>query len=144
MNDVTAGQLALLFVSIALFAVGAGLSVSRLWWENNGLRIAAKACLYLGTAAGLGTLVWHSARRGGWYPLEDNFDALIWLGLLLAGFVLYTGRARPLRGLDGFVVPIVVGGGKRSLPEDVRVKLELLGERRFGNGMVYLHYRTRV
>src|SRR5215211_8720940 len=36
-----------------------------------------------------------------------------------------------------FVTPIVVGGGKRSLPDDVCVKLELLGERRFGNGMVY-------
>jgi dihydrofolate reductase len=43
-----------------------------------------------------------------------------------------------------FVAPIVVGGGKRSLPDDVCVKLELLGERRFGNGMVYLHYRTRT
>jgi dihydrofolate reductase len=43
-----------------------------------------------------------------------------------------------------FVAPIVVGGGKRSLPNDVRVQLELLGERRFGNGMVYLHYRTRT
>ena len=42
-----------------------------------------------------------------------------------------------------FVAPIMVGGGKRSLPNDVRVKLELLDERRFGNGMVYLHYRTR-
>ncbi len=42
-----------------------------------------------------------------------------------------------------FVAPVVVGGGKRSLPNDVRVKLELLDERRFGNGMVYLHYRTR-
>jgi len=42
-----------------------------------------------------------------------------------------------------FVTPIMVGGGKRSLPNDVRVKLELLDERRFGNGMVYLHYRTR-
>jgi dihydrofolate reductase len=42
-----------------------------------------------------------------------------------------------------FVVPIVVGGGKRSLPDDVRLKLELIDERRFGNGMVYLHYRTR-
>jgi dihydrofolate reductase len=41
-----------------------------------------------------------------------------------------------------FVVPMVVGGGKRSLPDDVRLKLELLDERRFGNGMVYLHYRT--
>jgi dihydrofolate reductase len=43
-----------------------------------------------------------------------------------------------------FVAPIVVGGGKQSLPNDVRLKLELLGERRFGNGMVYLHYRTRT
>jgi dihydrofolate reductase len=43
-----------------------------------------------------------------------------------------------------FVAHIVVGGGKRSLPDDVRVKLELLDERRFGSGMVYLHYRTRT
>jgi dihydrofolate reductase len=43
-----------------------------------------------------------------------------------------------------FVVPMVVGGGKRFLPNDVRLKLELLDERRFGNGMVYLHYRTRT
>ncbi len=42
-----------------------------------------------------------------------------------------------------FVAPMVVGGGKRSLPDDVRVKLELLGERRFRRGMVYLFYRTR-
>ena len=42
-----------------------------------------------------------------------------------------------------FVVPMVVGGGKRSLPNDVRLKLELLDERRFGNGMVYLNYRIR-
>jgi dihydrofolate reductase len=43
-----------------------------------------------------------------------------------------------------FVTPIVVGGGKRSLPDDVRVKLELLDERRFEGGVVYLHYRTRT
>jgi dihydrofolate reductase len=41
-----------------------------------------------------------------------------------------------------FVVPIVVGGGKRSLPDNVRLKLELIDERRFGSGMVYLYYRT--
>ena len=41
-----------------------------------------------------------------------------------------------------FVAPIVVGGGKQSLPDDVRVELELLSERRFGGGMVYLRYRT--
>jgi dihydrofolate reductase len=42
-----------------------------------------------------------------------------------------------------FVTPIVVGGGKRSLPDDVRLELELLDERRFGNGMVHLRYRAR-
>ena len=43
-----------------------------------------------------------------------------------------------------FVAPIVVGGGKQSLPNNVRLKLELLDERRFGNGVVHLHYRTRT
>jgi dihydrofolate reductase len=43
-----------------------------------------------------------------------------------------------------FLVPVVVGGGKRALPDTgVRVNLELLHERRFRNGTVYLHYRTR-
>ena len=41
-----------------------------------------------------------------------------------------------------FLVPVLVGGGKRSLPDDVRVNLDLLDERRFRNGTVYLHYRT--
>jgi dihydrofolate reductase len=38
--------------------------------------------------------------------------------------------------------PVLVGGGKQSLPDDVRLKLELLDERRFANGVVHLHYRT--
>jgi dihydrofolate reductase len=42
-----------------------------------------------------------------------------------------------------FLVPVVVGGGKRSLPADVRTNLELLDVRRFRNGTVYLHYGTR-
>jgi dihydrofolate reductase len=41
------------------------------------------------------------------------------------------------------VAPVVVGGGKRSLPDGIFLKLELLDERRFGKGMVHLHYRTR-
>ena len=43
-----------------------------------------------------------------------------------------------------FITPIVVGGGKHFLPNNVRQKLELLDERRFGNGVVHLHYRTRT
>jgi dihydrofolate reductase len=41
-----------------------------------------------------------------------------------------------------FLSPVVVGGGNHSLPDKVRLKLELLDERRFGNGVVHLHYRT--
>jgi dihydrofolate reductase len=52
-------------------------------------------------------------------------------------------RAGLVDELHLFVVPIVVGGGTKSLPNGVRLKLELLDERRFGNGMVYLRYRTR-
>ena len=43
-----------------------------------------------------------------------------------------------------FVVPVVVGGGNKAFPNNVSVKLELLDERRFGNGAVHLHYRTRA
>jgi dihydrofolate reductase len=41
-----------------------------------------------------------------------------------------------------FVAPIVVGGGTRFFPNDVRLKLDLLDQRRFAGGMVHLHYRT--
>ena len=40
-----------------------------------------------------------------------------------------------------FIVPIVVGGGTRSLPDHVRLEVDLLDERRFDGGMIYLHYR---
>lgn len=43
-----------------------------------------------------------------------------------------------------FVTPIVVGGGRQFLPDGVRLELELLDERRFGSGVVHLHYRTRM
>jgi dihydrofolate reductase len=42
-----------------------------------------------------------------------------------------------------FLVPALVGGGTRALPEGVRLGLELLDERRFDGGVVHLHYRMR-
>jgi hypothetical protein len=36
-----------------------------------------------------------------------------------------------------------VGGGKALLPGNVRIELELIDERRFGSGVVFLRYRTR-
>jgi dihydrofolate reductase len=41
------------------------------------------------------------------------------------------------------VVSMMLGGGERALPSNICVKLDLLDERRFANGMVYLRYHTR-
>jgi dihydrofolate reductase len=42
-----------------------------------------------------------------------------------------------------FVHPVLVGGGKPAFPRDSGVQLELLEERRFGNGVVNLGYRIQ-
>jgi dihydrofolate reductase len=41
-----------------------------------------------------------------------------------------------------YLSPVVVGGGTRALPDGVRAPLELLGEHRFGSGVVHLRYRV--
>ena len=41
-----------------------------------------------------------------------------------------------------FLNPVVVGGGTRALPDGLRLDLELLDERRFAGGVVYLRYRV--
>ena len=46
--------------------------------------------------------------------------------------------------LQLFLTPTAVGGGKRSLPTNIRLNLELLDERRFGSGVVYVHYRIKT
>jgi dihydrofolate reductase len=43
-----------------------------------------------------------------------------------------------------FLTPILVGGGTQALPDHVRLKLDLLDERRFGGGMVHLHYHVII
>jgi dihydrofolate reductase len=60
-------------------------------------------------------------------------------GATLAGEAIRAGLIDELHLL---INPIVVGGGTPSLPADVRWTLELLDERRFANGVVYLRYRA--
>jgi dihydrofolate reductase len=60
-------------------------------------------------------------------------------GAELAGQAVAAGL---VDDLHLFLSPVIVGGGTRALPAGVRLGLELLGERRFGNGVVHLHYRT--
>jgi dihydrofolate reductase len=58
----------------------------------------------------------------------------------IAGHAL---RARVVDECHLFLVPVVVGGGTRALPGDLRIDLELLDEHRFESGVVYLRYRLR-
>lgn len=51
-------------------------------------------------------------------------------------------RAGLVDEIQLFLAPVVVGGGTRALPGEVRLDLELLEERRFGNGTVYVRYRS--
>jgi dihydrofolate reductase len=58
------------------------------------------------------------------------------------GLAAHAFRAGLVDECHLFLVPVVVGGGKRALPDGVRLDLQLLDERRFGNGTVHLRYRT--
>ena len=59
-------------------------------------------------------------------------------GADLAGQAIARGLVDECHLLLG---PVLVGGGKRALPVGVNAELELLNERRFRSGFVYLHYR---
>ena len=52
-------------------------------------------------------------------------------------------RAGLVDELQLILNPVIVGGGTRALPDHVHLQLDLLDERRFGNGVVYLRYGVR-
>jgi len=51
-------------------------------------------------------------------------------------------RAGLVDELQLFVVPVLVGSGKKALPDRVFARLTLIDERRFGNGTVFVRYRV--
>jgi dihydrofolate reductase len=61
-------------------------------------------------------------------------------GAELAGQAIAAGLVDELQLL---LVPVLVGGGKRALPNDIRAQLALLDERRFRSGAVFLRYGAR-
>ncbi|MFW9878262.1 MAG: dihydrofolate reductase family protein [Candidatus Thorarchaeota archaeon] len=67
---------------------------------------------------------------------ELGYDILIG-GPNLAGQAI---KAGVVDEFHFFITPIIVGGGKHFLPLNVKLKLELLEEHRFTNGMVYIRY----
>jgi dihydrofolate reductase len=62
-------------------------------------------------------------------------------GAALAGEAMAAGLVDECQLI---LCPVIVGGGKRALPDNVLVQLELMDERRFGSGAVHLRYAIRV
>ena len=85
--------------------------------------------------------------------IERDFDPeAVWRMKETAGRDLTIGgptlaahalRAGIVDEIQLFLVPAVVGGGTRALPDGLRLDLELLDERRFAGGAVYLRYQSR-
>ena len=59
-----------------------------------------------------------------------------------AGLAAEAFRAGLVDEFHLFLTPVLVGGGKHALPQGASRRLELLDERRFGRGTVFLRYRT--
>ena len=59
------------------------------------------------------------------------------------GLAAHALRAGIVDEIQLFLVPVVVGGGTRALPDGLRLDLDLLDERRFAGGAVYLRYQSR-
>ena len=53
-------------------------------------------------------------------------------------------RAGLIDELQLYLSPVIVGAGTPALPDDVKVPLELLDERRFANAVVHLRYRVAL
>lgn len=71
---------------------------------------------------------------------DDATRAVSVSGPGLAGQAMSAGLVDELHL---FLAPVLVGGGTRAFPAEVRLDLDLQAERRFGNGMTYLRYRVR-
>ena len=70
--------------------------------------------------------------------LKQSGDADLSVGgAELAGQALAAGLVDEIHL---FLVPVIVGGGKRALPADVQARLRLIGTRGFASGVVYAHY----
>jgi dihydrofolate reductase len=81
----------------------------------------------------------HLRPRRGSAP-QGNAGADITIGgAELAGQAIAAGLVDELQL---FLGPIIVGGGKRALPDDIRIPLALMDEHRFRNGVIHLHYRV--
>jgi hypothetical protein len=78
---------------------------------------------------------WETASTGAGSSSVIRDFAVIWR---TAEKIVYS---RTLQTVSSARTPVLVGGGKRALSDNIRAQLELLDQRRFRRGVVHLHYR---
>lgn len=97
-------QLVLVIVAAGLFSAGAvASSVVRARREMASLSFSVG-----GVVICLIAQLLHAIQRQDWLPLQDNFDALVWLAVLLAGATVYLQARRTVGRIEWFVLPVVV------------------------------------
>ena len=100
LDEPTIPQLVLVIVAAVFFAASAATSALR--------RSAAAAGLSgAGLAVAVVAQVLHSMHRGDWVPFQDNFDALLWLAVIIAVLSLYLQDRSSIRRIDWIANPIV-------------------------------------
>ncbi|GAB2662774.1 dihydrofolate reductase family protein [Kribbella swartbergensis] len=86
------------------------------------------------------TRIWRTFEPDAIQRLKESSAADLSIGgPELAGQALTSGVVDEIHLL---LTPILVGGGKRALPDHLAARLELLDEHRFGSGVIHLHYRV--
>ena len=102
---------------------------------------AAEKVVYsrtLPAVASARTRIWRTFEPDAVQQLKESSAADLSIGgASLGSQALNTGLVDELHLL---VTPVIVGGGKRALPDQFRTRLELLDEHRFESGVVHLHY----
>lgn len=97
------GSLILAYAAAGLFLVGVIVSIVRSK-DRAFSMIAGLAGLVLAVAA----LVWHAVSHDQWLPLEDNFSALMWLGVMVGCVSIYLEARRSVGRVDWALSPIVI------------------------------------
>lgn len=102
MPEPTLGQVILTIMSAGCFLISVWISMFGVLSRGHvGLLSVA------GTVLSLIALIWHAVQRGSWVPLDDNFDAILWIAILTAMVSLYLQRQKMIGRIDWVLSPIV-------------------------------------
>jgi len=96
-------QLSLVIAAALAFAAGSGISAARL-----GRPAVSVSMSVAGLLLCLAALASHSISRNDWLPLRDNFDALVWLAVIIGGAGLYLQWRGTVGRIEWVVSPVVV------------------------------------